>query len=371
MAIDGDTIANFFEANPVCLQEGKPDWLFPKLCSFYKNGECKPKIDTLLKQLGTCLEEQAKSHPLWEITSIDKSKCIDDSYVEDFIHEEKRYESGKYRFQELQSPYKTIKFSLALKDIPSNAVKELTYKYGSHEHPYILSDIANCYILSGDFISAFPLLYRSAKQLGNYPNTFWNSEYGIIGAANTFRHLVAMARDVVSIETYLKLLKLYYLYLSRLVRVVKDKLCQQSGYVNRAVLDLDPYVFSILPIGINPELLYISDMYYAHYCNELAVQVSSASGCRYDMQSLKYYQHASLWPNSTGGYVEIEDKTYIEIVEQKNQQADSVAYGYLDEIKSGVIAIERKELNSLFQILEKESRNNYLKFKNKVLQFKQ
>lgn len=66
-------------------------------------------------------------------------------------------------------------------------------------------------------------------------------------------------------------------------------------------------------------------MYYAHYCNELATQISISSGWKYNMKSLTYYQHASIKPNDTGGYVDIEEKTYNEIVSAKHEQAKSIA----------------------------------------------
>ena len=179
-----------------------------------------------------------------------------------------------------------------------------------------------------------------------------------------------LARDLVEHNTYYKLLKLDNLYLSRIVRVAKDGLFQQAAYVNRSMVDLDSLAIYIMPLGVNPELLYISDMYYAHYCNELAEFSSTASGWKYNMKSLTYYQHASLWPNCTDGYVDIEDETYLQIVEKKNKQADIIAFDFLRELKSGAITIEKKELNQLFQAIERECRFNYVPFKKRVLQFK-
>ena len=371
MAIDNDAIALFHEANPDCFDKSKPDWLYPKLCSFFKKREHNQQIVKLLEELGKNLSESIKKDPLWELTRIDRSLCIDDSYVETFVLEEQKAESEKYRFQDIKSPYRTKGISMAIKDIPGNVIKELSLHYGPYDHPYILAELANCYILSGDFLSALPLLYRSAKQCVFYPNKFWNSEYGLVGASNTYRHLVIMAKGLVEHNTYYKLLKLDYLYLSRIVRVTKDDLFQQAAYVNRSMVDLDPLAVYIMPLGVNPELLYISDMYYAHYCNELAEISSTASGWNYYMKSLTFYQHASLWPNSTGGYVDIEEDTYSQIVEKKNKQADVIAFGFLSELKSGAITIGKKELNQLFQAIERECRYNYVPFKKRVLQFKQ
>lgn len=35
-------------------------------------------------------------------------------------------------------------------------------------------------------------LYRSINQLAMFPNRYWNSDYGLAGAANTFRLLLLM-----------------------------------------------------------------------------------------------------------------------------------------------------------------------------------
>ena len=369
-AIDGGSVAEFYETNQDCFDKNRPDWLYPRIRIFFSKRKHDPQIDKLLNELGRNLSKQTKIDPLWEITRIDKSLCIDDSYVEDFILEEQRNESDKYRFQDIKSPYKTKGVSMAIKSVPAQVIKDLSFHYGPYEHPYILTELANCYILSGDFISALPFLYRSAKQIAVYPNKFWNSEYGLVGSANTFRHLVIMSKGLIENRTYSKLLKLDFLYLSRIIRVAKDSLFQQNAYVNRATIDLDPFTVYIMPLGFNPELLYISDMHYAHYCNELAEYYSFVSGWKYNMKSLSFYQHATLWPNSSGGYTDIEDISYNEIVEKKNKQADLIALDFLNELKSGSLMIEKKEMNILFQTIEKECRYNYASFKERVLQFK-
>ena len=126
MAIDGDTIALFHEANPDCFDKSKPDWLYPKLCAFFKERKHNQQIDYLLEELGKNLSKSIKKDPLWEITKIDKSLCIDDSYVETFVLEEQNAESEKFRFKDIKSPYKTKGISMAIKDIPSNVIKDLS-----------------------------------------------------------------------------------------------------------------------------------------------------------------------------------------------------------------------------------------------------
>jgi hypothetical protein len=93
----------------------------------------------------------------------------------------------------------------------------------------------------------------------------------------------------------------------------------QSAYVNRAELVNHRCAYMFLPLFQNPDLLYISDLYHAHFCNDTAMFNSVVSGNNYYMKSLTYYKNGSLWPNDTGGYVNIEDKTYGQIVREKNK----------------------------------------------------
>ena len=108
-----------------------------------------------------------------ELIVVDNNLCIDDSFVEEFILKMQRNESEKWKFQDIKSPYKTKGISLALKEIPRFAIQNLTMEYAKTEHPYILTELANCYVMAGEFIEALPLLYRSTKQIANYPTKYF------------------------------------------------------------------------------------------------------------------------------------------------------------------------------------------------------
>lgn len=370
--LDEDALYEFYKTNPVCFQEGKGDWFYPKLCSFFYNRECSDEIKNLLKKLGDELHSEVMKIPMWELLAIDKSQAIDDSYVEDFIRMLQSYESDDYHFQDIKSPYKTIQYTMALKNISKNDVMSLMDKFGSYNHPYILAEIANTYILSGDFISGINLLYRAIVQILQYPNIYWNSEYGIMGCANTFRHLFIMYKALknADIQIILSFLKLFFLFTTRLTNVAKDYVVQITAYANRADIAFNHFSQYIFPLGFDPKLLYISDLYYAHSCNEFAPQYSEITGNRFMTKSLTYYQNGSLWPNDTGGYVDADDRTYSEIVEIKHIQALDIANEYLSSYKQGAFILDRKKLNELFRNLSNEIRYNYNSFKDKVLNFK-
>lgn len=262
---------------------------------------------------------------MYEVTMIDRSLCIDDSFVNNYVLKIQNAQNDKLKFKDLNSPWHTRGISLALYEIPISVLNSIIIEFKDTEHPYILADIAGIYIYGQKLEDGLKYLYRSINQLIKFPNRYWNSDYGLVGAANTFRLLLLMCPKN-HMELYRKIYSYDYMYLTKLACTTNDEIFQQNAYVNRASLAMDSMARCIIPININPDLLYISDMYYAHYCNELAEQISVSSGWEYNMKSLTYYQHASIRPNDTGGYVDIEDRTYNEIVLAKHEQAKSIAF---------------------------------------------
>jgi hypothetical protein len=88
------------------------------------------------------------------------------------------------------------------------------------------------------------------------------------------------------------------------------------------------------------------------------------------MKSLTYYQHACLWPNDTGGYVDIEDKSYDEIVSQKHEQAKLIAFEYFIDFQSKSDCLNINDIEELFKLIQYECRYNYKSLRNKVLNYK-
>lgn len=370
-SLDEDAFYEFHKTNPDCFQEDKRDWFYPKLCSFFLKRRCSDEIKDLLKQLGEELHSEAEKIPMWELVSIDRSQTIDDSYVEDFILMLQSFESDDYHFKKLKSPYKTIQYKMPIKSISVNHVMTLMDKFGIFGHPYILAEIANAYILSGDLKSGLYLLYRAIVPILQYPNLYWNSEYGVMGGANTFRHLFIMCKalkdtDYKDVRFFLKL---YYLFTTRLTKIAKDKVVQITAYANRADIAFNVFSQYIFPLGFDSKLLYVSDLYYAYSCNEFAPEFSIITGNRFLTRSLTYYRHGSLWPNDTGGYIDGDDRTYREIVESKQVQALGIAYDFFISYKQGAFQLDRKDLNALFKRISYEIRYNYNSFKDKVLDF--
>ena len=368
-AVDPEAFDRFASEHSVCFQPKNGNWLFPMMFDYYVNTYKDEEIVSLLKQLGLYLHNQCMKKDLYEITTIDKSLCIDDSYVDEFVKDIQHAQNDKPLFKDINSPWRTRGISLALHEIPTLLLNSIVFKFKEYNHPYILADIAGMYIYGQKLNEGLHYLYRSVKEIVDFPNRYWNSDYGIAGAANTFRLLHLMCPSS-NIELTRKLFKYQYVYLTKLACTTNDELFQQDAYVNRAAMVISSIARYFIPMSINPDLLYISDMYYAHYCNELAEQLSYASGWRYNMKSLTYYQHASFWPNDTGGYVDIEDKTYNEIVSQKHEQAKLIAYEYFIDFKAQKDHLDSCGIEELFSIIQHECRYNYKSLRNRVLNYK-
>ena len=366
---DPKSFSQFAHEHPICFQEKKGNWLFPMMFDFYVNKIHNEYIISLLKELGLYLHNKCKNYEMSEITMIDRSLCIDDSCVDNYVLKVQNAQNDKPKFKDLNSPWRTRGISLALYEIPTFVLNSIIFEFKDTEHPYILADIAGMYMYGQKFEEGLNYLYRSINQLAMFPNRYWNSDYGLAGAANTFRLLLLMCPKN-HMELYRKIYSYDYLYLTKLACTTNDEIFQQEAYVNRASIAMDSMARYIIPININPDLLYISDMYYAHYCNELATQISISSGWKYNMKSLTYYQHASIKPNDTGGYVDIEEKTYNEIVSAKHEQAKSIALLFYTGICAEDGKLTSRNIESLFKILQYECRYNYKETRKRVLNFK-
>lgn len=370
-AEDSGSFARFSSEHAICFTEANGDWLFPALYEFYTEEVKNPYITELLQELGMLFHHESINEPYTEITSLDRSLCLDESKVFEYIVKQQELKSKDIKRIELRTPYKSKGRSMALYPISAEDFDWLMIEYGGFLHPYILADIAAVLVYGQQFKESFDYLRRSIEILTTFPNKYWNSELAIVGAANTFRliRLMFPSCELENIDLFRKIFKYNYLYLTRMICITRDELMEQSAYVNRAELVSHRYAYGFLPLFQNPDLFYISDLYHAHFCNETAMFNSVASGNNYYMQSLTYYQNGSLWPNDTGGYVDIEDKTYDQIVRDKKEISILNAQTFMLEIKSRREFISASDISTIFSLIEKEYSTNFKSFRNRVLNF--
>lgn len=210
-SLDNDAFEKFASRCSICFQKGKENWLFPMLFEYYYNTVHDERAIKLIVELGKNLHNDCISKPFFEITHIDRSLCIDDSFVDDYVKCVQDAENKQPEFHDINSPWKTRGITLSLYGISSFSLNSIIFKFKDKEHPYILADIAGMYVYAGKFSEGLFYLYRSAKLLTSFPNRYWNSEYGLAGAANTFRLLLLMCPTVM-LDLFKKIYAYDYMY---------------------------------------------------------------------------------------------------------------------------------------------------------------
>lgn len=355
---DKEAFAAFSQKNPMCHTKEGGDWLFPALFDFYSEEVNNKEIVSLLIRLGKILHEECISKPYFEILELDKSLCLNDYFVYQYICKMQNAPYDDSTMKIYPSPYKTKTYAALLQKIDDRYARDIIIEYGGYAHPYILADIANAYVNGNYPQEALKYLKRSLNLITQLPNRFWNSELAITGAFNTLR-LIRLNLPSEEYTLYAKIFKYCYLYITRLIYITHDDLLQQTSYVNRAELDLVKNAYMYMPFQ-NNELMYISDMYYAHFCNEKAQQVSIITGNNYYQKSLTYYQNGSLYPNGSDFYKDATEATYEDLVKNKNLTAIHLAMQYYREIESGMLKICDKDIESIFDILSKKCVNKML-----------
>ena len=98
--------------------------------------------------------------------------------------------------------------------------------------------------------------------------------------------------------------------------------------------------------------------------------MSVITNSKYYQQSLTYYQNASFWPNDTGGYADIEEDTYLQLVERKHKVAIMTAYEYWKEFTRGEDVLTVTDIDRIFMLIEQEYSNNYNCFCDNILNYK-
>ena len=365
-AEDPESFARFSSEHAICFTEANGDWLFPALYEFYTEEVKNTIVVGLLQELGMLFHNDCMKEPYAEITTLDRSLCLDESNVFEFIIKQQKQTSDDIKDVEyLKTPYMTKSEVLPFRHISPIDHDWLIMEYGGIAHPYILADIAGVLIYSQKIKDSFDYLRRSVNLLTEFPNKYWNSELAVTGAANTFRWLRLMCQDDINLSR--KIFKYNYLYLSRMACITRDDLLEQSAYINRAALVKMPLAYSFLPfLGQNPDALYISDLYYAHFCNQTAMEMSVLTNSKYYQQSLTYYQNASFWPNDTGGYADIEEGTYLQLVERKHKVAIMNAYEYWKDFTRDEDVLTESDIDRIFMLIEQEYNNIFHLFRDNI-----
>lgn len=109
-AEDPESFARFSSEHSICFKEANGDWLFPALYEFYTKEINNPIIVELLQKIGMLFHNESMKEPFAEIITLDRSLCLDESIIFEYIDKQQKHTSKKIKNHEsLKTPYKTKK----------------------------------------------------------------------------------------------------------------------------------------------------------------------------------------------------------------------------------------------------------------------
>lgn len=101
-ASDSEAFARFSSEHAICFTEANGDWLFPALYDFYTEEVKNPHITKLLQELGMFFHHESMKEPYAEITSFDRSLCLDESNVFEYIVKQQNLASNDIKNVEME-----------------------------------------------------------------------------------------------------------------------------------------------------------------------------------------------------------------------------------------------------------------------------
>lgn len=286
------------------------------------------------------------------IIFFDQTQKMDESIVSIFSEDLKSLKTGRKAIVDAKyQRYKTIKESFIYDEVED---KGLIEKYADAEHPLVYAEISQSVIRSGAYSIGLHFLFKNIKFINSCPNIFWHSPFGLFGCWQSLweigRLLGSDIQDLPN-HTLQKYYKLLFLLMSRAISVGSTlKMAQVCDiFRNRAeVLRLHKIPFmSIFTdkgfIASNMDIQFISDCYrgYAYSC-ELGI-----GGIFEQMlwDSKKMYEYGSLTQigNYDNGYKDIEDATWMELVERGRVRSIEVSSSLCTDHEKGLLQFSSDE----------------------------
>lgn len=299
-----------------------------------------------------------------------------ETFLEEFLEEFTEAKTGDLFFEEVRPRrFKTITESLALHGMDGKKLTEIYDKYKDYNHPLIYFLISEPLINSKDFTNGISILEKALKYAFRYPNYYWHSMSGIEGCAwslFSIQYLLGI-EGIDEAEKQIpqfrqKLLKLIYLYLSRYIHMSGNNIKSIDCYSNRARLMKDYYMdfIGIFGLGVNPDIQFISD-YYLAYQVAMNNNLSGLPPFRQLMwESMKMYRHGSHIPNSTGGYQEIEDRTWMELVRDGELRSIRFSERFLNEFEAYELNLSNPEIEYICRIAMSRNKDDFQDYIEKL-----
>lgn len=357
--------------------EGK-NGLYLLIESFRENLSQKRELsseeDILLKHIVECTENEIYANSPLKISIVNKVKIPNEEFLKEFLTDFQAIKTDDLSFEEInKGKYKTVKEYISLHGVDGKGLSKLYEKYKDFNHPYIYDLISEPIIQAKNYSNGIAILKKSLKYALRYPNYFWHSLRGVDACATSLYRIQFLLgydgfREIEkSIENFeTKLLKLIFLYLSRVIYMSEANLLSIDAYSNRAriVRDYKYQFMGIFGIGVIPDIQYISDKYLA-YTTATKNNLVGQPFTQLMWDSMKMYRHASHIPNSSGGYQETEDATWMQLVQRGHLRSINLSEKILEEFENYELNFTNSEIDLICEIALKKNiittRNNVYK----------
>lgn len=295
-----------------------------------------------------------------------KKNC-DEAILDEFLKDFKEAKCEGFIFKKADNQhYKTITEKIAYQKIDFQ--QDTINKYLNCSHPYVCSIISTAFINAKQYEVGLHFLKNGLSNFNALLNPYWNNPLALKGCADLLhltQYLLGL-QGICSTVGVDKILKALYLYISRVIYmgdIPQDKSSYQKDDIPQHIIDKINYLSiradlvydfrntfaHIFPVGVNPDIQFIADKYMADaYAKQYGIGIITKD-CFND--SLKMYQYGALTPNSTGGYYEIEDATWGELIERGTSRAYNIAYTYFNEYNKGNYQLSNNDIYTIISFL--------------------
>lgn len=322
----------------------------------------------IIKEQSEFVKQQKSNSPLFKINN---AKKLNDKWLIEFQKDFQQCLTGEQFVEEINPKrYKTITENLILSYVDGKKLSGVYFKYSEFNHPFVNYSIASVMYNAKNFSIGLPILKNGIKSIVSYPNYYWNNEYGVEGATwmiGDLLYLLGSSLDENNLRSEkIKLLKLLFLYMSRYICMTQSNIKSIDFYSNRARIVKGNYMefIGIFGLGVNPDIQYMSDMYLAYQVSSNNNLTAIPSFKQFMWDSLKMYQHGSHIPNGSGGYKDIEDSTWMELVRDGEIRSLMLGDRLLKEFENYELNLSNSTIDTIFDILsatKKDDFDNYIK----------
>lgn len=329
----------------------------------------------LLNHIIECAENEIYENSALKISIVNKVKKNNEDFLKEFQADFQAIKTEDLFFEQInKGKYKTVKEYILLHGVDGKGLSELYEKYKDFNHPYIYDLISEPLIQARNFSNGISVLKKSLKYALRYPNYFWHSLQGVDACASSlYRIQFLLGYDGFkeiekSIKNFeIKLLKLIFLYLSRVIYMSEDNLLAIDAYSNRAriVRDYKYQFMGIFGIGVIPDIQYISDKYLA-YATATKNNLVGQPFTQLMWDSMKMYRHGSHIPNSSGGYQETEDATWMQLVQRGHFRSVNLAEKILSEFENYELNFTNSEIDFICDIAMNKNIDDFENYINQL-----